>query len=326
MSGSPEGAGPDPSKTWLVTGAAGFLGSHVVEHLAGRGLPVVALDGLNWGRLDFLRPSLDRPGCALAVADVRDPSAVARVFEAFRPAYVVHLAALHYIPAAVADPPLAVGTNVMGTQVVLTAALAAGAERFVFASTGDVYPPARSPHREDDPTGPFNIYGLSKLQGEQLVALAARSNPERRFVVGRLFNLYGPRETNPHFLPELIKQVRDRPADPLRLGNLWPRRDLVPVADAARAVVAAVEAAPTGLSTVNVATGVAVSMQEVIDLIGEILGRPLRVETDPAKVRPVERDHLQADVRRLLAMIGWTPHADLRRGLAELLAAEGLRG
>jgi nucleoside-diphosphate-sugar epimerase len=73
---------------------------------------------------------------------------------------------------------------------------------------------------------------------------------------------------------------------------------------------------------VNVATGVAVSMQEVLDVIGELRGKPLTIETDPAKVRPVERGHLQADVTKLRAMIGWTPHADLRRGLTDLLAAE----
>jgi UDP-glucose 4-epimerase len=312
------------SRPWLVTGAAGFLGSHVVDYLSSRGTPVVALDGLQWGRLDFLRPALKRPGCTLAVADIRDPAAVRTVFEAFRPANVVHLAALHYIPAAMKDPALAIGSNVLGTQVLLSAAMAAGAERFWFASTGDVYPPSREPHREDDPTGPFNIYGLSKLQGEQLLALTAKSHPDARFVVGRLFNLYGPRETNPHFLPELLKQIAEDPGRTLRLGNLWPKRDLVPTADAARAVVASLEAAPPGLTTVNVATGVATSMQEVIDLIGKVLGKKLAVEMDPAKARPVERDHLQADVSRLRALIGWTPHADLERGVSELLAAEGL--
>jgi UDP-glucose 4-epimerase len=316
----------ESTRPWLVTGAAGFLVSHVVDHLCARGVRVIALDGLQWGRIDFLRQSLERPNCSLAVADIREPSAVRSVFEAFRPEYVVHLAALHYIPAAMRDPALAVSSNVLGTQVLLSSAIAAGVERFFFASTGDVYPPARVAHKEDDPTGPFNIYGLTKLQGEQLVALSARGNPERRFVVGRLFNLYGPRETNPHFLPELLAQVKDNPQKTLRLGNLWPKRDLVPVLDAARAVVAAVEAAPVGLTTVNIASGVAVSMAEVIDLIGELRGRRLSVETDPEKVRPVERDHLQADVSRLRALIGWSPHADLRRGLAELLADEGIPG
>jgi UDP-glucose 4-epimerase len=206
---------------------------------------------------------------------------------------------------------------------VLSAARAAQVERIWFASTGDVYVPNERPHHEiNSPTGPFNIYGLSKLMGEQLVALESRIRPHARFVVGRLFNLYGPRETNPHILPEIIGQIRDNPTAPLRLGSLWPRRDLVPVGDAARAVIATLDTAPTGITTVNVATGVAVSMQEVLDLIGELRGRPLAIETDPAKMRPVERGHLQADVTKLRAMIGWTPHADIRRALADLLTLE----
>src|SRR5262249_12162747 len=136
------------------------------------------------------------------------------------------------------------------------------------------------------------------------------------------FNLYGPRETNPHFLPEVLGQLRANPDAVLRLGSLWPRRDLVPVADAARAVIDLVDNAPVGRSTVNVASGVAVSMQEVLDMIGELRGKPLRIETDSAKVRPVERRHLQADVTALKKLIGWAPHSDLRRGIAELLAAE----
>ena len=121
----------------------------------------------------------------------------------------------------------------------------------------------------------------------------------------------------------MIKQLRERPGDPLRLGSLWPKRDMVPVADAARAVAAVVDAVGPGVTTVNVATGEARSMQEVLDAIGELRGKPLPVETDPAKVRPTERPHLQADVSWLRALIGWAPHADLRRGLADLLAAEG---
>ena len=118
-------------------------------------------------------------------------------------------------------------------------------------------------------------------------------------------------------------QLRSNPDAALRLGSLWPTRDLVPVADAARAVVATLEAATPGATTVNVATGVAVSIQHALALIGELRGKPLRIETDPAKVRPVERGHLRADVTKLREMIGWAPHADLRRGLADLLAAEG---
>ena len=308
---------------WAVTGAAGFLGSHVVELLLARGSAVLAVDDLSTGRADFLDPHRADPAFTLARQDIRDADALRTLFERHRPAAVVHLAALHYIPACNADPVRTISLNVLGTQCVLTAARAAGVERLFFASTGDVYAPDDRPHHETaSAVTPFGIYGLSKLMGEQLLALESRQRPEARFVVGRLFNLYGPRETNPHILPEILSQLRTQPHAPLRLGSLWPKRDLVPVADAARAVVELLDRCPPGLTTVNIGTGVAVSMQQVLDLIGELRGRPLAIETDPAKVRPVERGHLQADVTRLRELLGWTPHADLRRGLTDLLAAE----
>jgi UDP-glucose 4-epimerase len=160
--------------------------------------------------------------------------------------------------------------------------------------------------------------------GEQLIQLESRQRRQARFVIGRLFNLYGPRETNPHILPEILGQLRAQPQAPLRLGSLWPKRDLVPVADAARAVIELLERADPGVTTVNIATGVATSMQQVVEILSQLLGRPVPVETDPAKVRPVERPHLQADVTRLRERLGWVPHADLRRGLSELLQYEGL--
>jgi UDP-glucose 4-epimerase len=312
------------SRPWAVTGAAGFLGSHVVEQLIRRGKGVLAIDDLSVGRGEYLTPFRAANSFRLLRQDVRDRAALTAAFREYAPTAVIHLAALHFIPAAVADPAAAISLNVHGTQCVLTACRDAAVERLWFASTGDVYPPSESPHREDDRPGPFNVYGLSKLMGEQLIALEARQRPEARFVVGRLFNLYGPRETNPHILPEIVKQLRERPGEALRLGNVWPKRDLVPVADAARAVIEMLERAPAGVTTCNVASGEAASMAEVVGLIGELLGRPLPIHNDPSRVRPVERTHLQADVSRLRELLGWAPHADVRRGLAELLAAEGL--
>jgi UDP-glucose 4-epimerase len=193
---------------WLVTGAAGFLGSHVIEELLSRGARVVGVDNLGWGNPSHLSAFAGNRRFTSAKVDIREAAAVALVVKEFSPAYMIHLAALHYIPAATADPATTVSINVHGTQVMLSAAQTAGVERFFFASTGDVYRPAEQPHREDDAIEPFNIYGLSKLLGEKLVALASRERPQAHFVIGRLFNLYGPRETNAHILPEIIKQIR----------------------------------------------------------------------------------------------------------------------
>ncbi|HUI24949.1 MAG TPA: NAD-dependent epimerase/dehydratase family protein, partial [Candidatus Kryptonia bacterium] len=259
-----------------------------MEQLVARGTPVVALDSLEWGRESHLSPFSEFPGFQFERADIRDRDAIGAIFGRHRPAAVIHLAALHYIPAAVKDPVATVAINVLGTQTILSAADAVDVESFLLASTGDVYAPSDTPHREGDRLAPFNIYGLSKLCGEQLIALASDGNAAMRFVVARLFNLYGPRETNPHILPEIIAQLRNGSRQ-LRLGNIWPKRDLVPVRDAARALIELVQCAPAGVTTTNVATGRAWSIDEAIRIIGELLAEPIEVISDPAKTRASER-------------------------------------
>jgi UDP-glucose 4-epimerase len=311
-------------RTWAVTGAAGYLGSYVVEQLLARGTPVLAIDDLSTGRESHVSMHFANPLFTLAKQDIRDAAAMTALLEKHAPLAAIHLAALHFIPGCNADPPRTVSLNVHGTQCVLSACRAAGVERFYLASTGDTYVPDDTPHHEERSAtgGTMGIYGLSKLICEQLVALESKQRPEARFAVGRLFNLYGPRETNPHFLPEVLAQLNSDPEATLKLGSLWPKRDMVPVADAAKAIIHLLDVVPAGITTVNVAAGHAVSMQDVLDIIGELRGRKLAIETDPAKVRPVERGHLQADVAKLRSLIGWTPHTDLKRQLKELLEKE----
>jgi UDP-glucose 4-epimerase len=311
---------------WLVTGAAGFLGSHVVEQLLRRHVPVIGLDNLSSGKWEFLAPFASNQLFKFVCKDIRDEAGLVELFRRERPEVVIHLAALHFIPAAMRDPGLAVSLNVHGTQTLLSACRDSKVSRFWFSSTADVYKASDTAHHEQSsPIGPFNIYGVTKWMGEQLVHLESSVRPECHFVNGRLFNLYGPHETNPHILPEIIEQIRrGNHGGVLRLGNVTPKRDLVPVADAARAVIEVMEKSTSGVTTVNVGTGVSVSVEQVVERISTLIGKPIRIETDPAKVRAVERAHLQADVSALQSMIGWAPHGDLSRGLRELLVYEGV--
>ncbi|MGA8150810.1 MAG: NAD-dependent epimerase/dehydratase family protein [Terriglobales bacterium] len=312
------------SQPWLVTGAAGFLGSHVVEQLLLRQVPVIGVDNLSGGKWQFLAPFATNPLFKFACKDIRDELQLVELCRQERPVAVVHLAALHFIPAAMRDPGLAVSLNVHGTQTVLDAAREAGVRRFYYASTADVYRSSGEPHSETSEIGPFNIYGLTKWIGEQLIRLETSNRPECHFVIGRLFNLYGPRETNPHILPDIFAQLRNGNNGTLRLGNVTPKRDLVPVADAARAVIETVEKSSPGVTTVNIGTGLSVSMREVVELLSGLMGKSLHIETDPGKVRSVERPHLQADTGALKSLIGWAPHSDLSRGFRELLCSEGV--
>lgn len=311
---------------WLVTGSNGFLGHHVIKQLLAKKERVIALDNLSWGH-----KGLWEDKDFFCQVDLRDNQKVRDVIREYRPNKVIHLAALHFIPLAMKDPQLALDINVSATQSLLLALREekCDLDTFWFASTGDVYGPLETPlHEEDTPKAPFNIYGLSKLMGEMLISHEARFWPKARFIIGRLFNLYGSGETNPHILPEIIGQLKKSPDQALRLGNIWPKRDMVPVDEAANACIVMCQKAAelkNNVSTFNLATGMAYSMEELIQKIGQLRNKNITVEKDPQKVRSVERAHLQANVEHLKKFIGEaTPSGNLERGLKKLLIAEGM--
>jgi UDP-glucose 4-epimerase len=319
-------------ETWLVTGAAGFLGSHVIEKLVATDKKIIALDNLSWGHKDFIESYSKKYKGQLDFyqIDLRNFSELSAMIEKTKPTHVIHLAALHFIPAAIKNPSMAVDINVLGTQNLLQALREKSSVKALWmASTGDVYAPDEKPHHEQNSTiAPFNIYGLSKLMCEQLIHLEDRNTADTRFIIGRLFNLYGARETNPHILPEIIEQIKKNKGDiTLNLGNVWPKRDMVPVDEAAQCIIESVvkvSDSPKKVYCMNYATGNAVSMEEMIMAISKILNRKIVIQPDPAKIRSVERAHLQADVQSLKNFIGKTPGSDLINGLTKLLKAEQL--
>lgn len=312
-------------KKWCVTGAAGFLGSHVIEQLIQKDQSVLAIDDLSWGIEKHLEPLSKSKGNRFSKTDIRHEQKIEEELNVFRPDYIVHLAALHYIPEAIKNPTLALDINVRGTQSILKAARNCGYHTFFFASTGDVYEKTEADNDElQTPTQPYNIYGLSKLFGEGLVQLERSQYQEKKMVVGRIYNLIGPRETNPHIIPEIIKQLRiDK--NKLSLGNIWPTRDYVPVNECARAIIDLCSQTAEPLTTVNIATGVGQSVEILIQQIEKILGNSIVVEKDPNKVRSVERARLVANVTRLKKIIGWVPTSRVESILRELLQSEGFK-
>lgn len=314
--------------SWLVTGAAGFLGSHVIETLVREGKNVIAIDNLSWGHKNFLSQYENK--IKFYQIDITNKVELDKILKDTKPTNIIHLAALHFIPAAIQNPSVAININVLGTQILLQSLREnTNYKTFWFASTGDVYAPDEKAHHETKSLiSPFNIYGLSKLMGEQLIHLENKNYPQGRFIIGRLFNLYGSRETNPHILPEILGQIKKQTGDvKLQLGNVWPKRDMVPVNDAAKCIIKSLEKLLNdkhGVYCFNYATGSAVSMEEMIIEIGKILKRKIIIELDPKKVRSVERAHLQADVASLKDFLGFTPQSNLNMGLVALLQGEEL--
>ncbi len=221
----------------LVTGGAGFIGSHLVDLLLDSGAEVLVIDDFRLGK----RESLERAGSTgrLTVidGDIRRPEDL-RAVDAFRPDTVFHLAALHFIPYRNAHKQEALDVNVVGLHNVLRALSGAPLKAFVFPSSGAIYGFGDDPWPETAPPRPDEIYGLSKWLGEGVMARFHHDRPKVRTVVARIFNTYGPRETNPHVLPDIMKALGE--GKPIELGNLWPKRDLIFVTDTAAALVATV--------------------------------------------------------------------------------------
>lgn len=298
----------------LVTGGAGFIGSHLVERQVAAGEDVVVLDDLSRGRREWLPV-----GTELHELDVRDGAALWRALPEIAPETVVHLAAMHYIPAVEDAPKLAAEVNVNGTRILLDALAQRPPEVFLFASTAAVYPDRAGPIPESCAPGPIDLYGRTKLEGERLVEQFAEQTGARPIVV-RIFNVIGKRETNPHVVPEVVEQLREG-ASPLRLGNLDSRRDYTDVIDVAAALHRLLAAPSDAADTFNLGSGRPVSVAELVQTCEQVLGRPIEVLVEQRRLRAQDRAELVADASLLRETTGWKPVRSLHETLAELLTA-----
>lgn len=283
----------------FVTGVAGFVGRHLAQALAERGGTVVG---------GFLGHRPDVAGVELVEADVLAPAALGAVVRAAAPDVVVHLAGLSHVGESWQRPGDYFRVNVEGTENALDAA--AGA-RFVLASSAEVYgpvPAAEQPIREDRPVDPRTPYALTKAAAERLVV-------RRGGVVARVFNLIGAGQSASFALPAFAAQLAAIAASGgpgvLKVGNLSARRDFVHVADGAAALALLAESGRRG-ATYNVASGTATSIEEMLAGLLRVSGVPATVETDPARLRPVDNPVLCGDAAALRAL-GWSP----RRGVDE---------
>jgi UDP-glucose 4-epimerase len=286
-------------KKAIVTGGCGFIGSAAVDVLLTRGYEVYVIDNLSLGR--------DRWGHApvrpeLVMRDILDSEGLAHDFARIQPQLVLHMAAHHYIPFCEANPYEAYRLNVGGTLNVLEACRRSPIERFFFASSGDVYAPAFVPHREIDMVSPIYVYGHTKYLGEQLCAKFFETHVKGAAIIGRLFNATGPRETNPHLIPEVVRQIVSGKRV-IEVGNLWPKRDFVDVRSMASVIVDLTEKA-SGTEIVNVGSGIVQEIGAVLELLRAAAPHSVEIVSVPQRQRPNDRPYLCPDVARLKRLNG----------------------
>jgi UDP-glucose 4-epimerase len=299
----------------LVTGGAGFIGSAVVSALQQMGVEVTVVDDLSFGNRAFL----ELPDQQFHEFDIRDQGRLEELLHQVKPDWILHLAAVHFIPWCNAHPYESADINIRGTLSVLNAAKKFGRLKgLFFASTAAVYPICDVAVSEDFSPAPLDIYGLTKLTGEHLCH-EYHLQSQVPTVVCRFFNAFGPNETNPHLIPEIQQQVLAG-SRVLRLGNLTPKRDFIHTHDMARAVCALLKCFKGGFDVFNLGRGIEYSVTEIVDAFSTALGESVTIETDPAKVRKSDRLHLLADISKIKSFTGWEPQIGIEEGIATLVA------
>jgi dTDP-glucose 4,6-dehydratase len=307
----------EKDKTVLVTGAGGFIGSHLVEALLHAGYAVRALVHYNsrgsWGHLDSLNAEL-RARLEVRPGDVSDPYQMQTIVAGCDTVY--HLAALIGIPYSYQAPASYVATNVSGTLNILEAARSAGVRRVIVTSTSEVYGTARyAPIDEEHPLQAQSPYAASKIAADKLAESFYRSFG-LPVVVLRPFNTYGPRQSARAVIPTVLSQALSG-APEIVLGNLEPRRDLTFVEDTARAFVLAGQAQGIEGQVIHFGQGSAISVRELAERCLAAAGSRARIVSSSERERPEgsEVELLLCNPAKARSLLGWTPQIPLDEGL-----------
>ncbi|MCL6598709.1 MAG: NAD-dependent 4,6-dehydratase LegB [Alicyclobacillus macrosporangiidus] len=307
----------------LVTGADGFIGSHLTETLVRRGHDVRAFVYYNsfnsWGWLDA-SPAEIRSEIEVFSGDIRDPHGVKEAMKGCDIVY--HLAALIAIPYSYHSPDTYVDTNIKGTLNVLQAARELGTEKVVHTSTSEVYGTAQFvPITEDHPLQGQSPYAATKIGADQLAISFYRSFGTPVTIV-RPFNTYGPRQSARAVIPTIITQIASGQTR-IRLGSVHPTRDFNYVKDTVNGFIAAGESDATIGEVIHFGSDHEISIGDLAYLIAEVMGRPIEIVTDEQRIRPKlsEVERLWADNSKAKRLLGWNPayagRDGLKRGLEE---------
>jgi nucleoside-diphosphate-sugar epimerase len=296
----------------LVTGGAGFIGSAIVRQLLSDGAKVVCFDNYLFGRPDYvagLSGDLE-----IVHGDILDTWKLNLIIKAYAINYIIHCAGDTYVPSSYEMPKRFFEINVFGTYNVLMAARTNNIKRVLYLSSTEVYGKCTADKiAENAPLEPVNTYAVSKLAADQL---CVTMHVEHRIpvVIARIFNSFGPRETHPYVIPEIITQLNR--SNVLCLGNIKAERDLTYVNDTARAIIAILRSDISDGDIVNIGSGKPYSIEWLAYAIAEIMGVSIsEIVQDPNRIRRNDIDRFCCDNSKLRFYTDWQPRIPIKEGL-----------
>lgn len=305
-------------KKALIIGAAGFVGSYLIDHIQKHCIWSIVVTKMPQERLTL-------QGADVCDLDIMDPAAITELLEEKRPDYIFHLAAQSSVAVSWKNPGLTVDVNIKGSLNVLDAVRKLDYKpRVLLIGSGEEYGHLRQdevPVGEDNVLRPGNIYAATKACQNMLGAIYARAYGMDVLMV-RAFNHVGPNQSPIFVVADFCRQAAEielgmrEPV--IRVGNLSARRDFSDVRDVVRAYAALMEKGKAG-ETYNVGAGKAVEIRRILDMILSLAKKEIRVETDPARMRPVDVPVIEADIRKLQACTGWRTEIPLEKTIEETL-------
>ncbi len=308
------------SKKILVTGAGGFIGSHLCEKLAKNGYNVRALihynSRNNWG---WLENSPLKKDIEIKTGDIRDFDSVKKIVTDCEQVY--HLAALIGIPYSYESPLAYVKTNIEGTYNVLEASRQFDLRKVLITSTSEVYGTAKvTPIKEDHPLQPQSPYSASKI-GADNISLSYFNSFKTPVVIARPFNTYGPRQSARAIIPTIITQLLDGNKS-ISLGNLEPKRDLTFVGDTVTGLIAIANSDSLLGKVVNIGTGQTISIKDIYEKISDIIGYKAEIIQDKKRIRPESSEVMLLESNNTLLKNagGWKPEISIDEGLKQTIA------
>ncbi|MCL5071856.1 MAG: GDP-mannose 4,6-dehydratase [Actinobacteria bacterium] len=302
------------NKKVLITGGAGFIGSHLTEFFLAKGYAVLVLDNFFSGKREYLPKDNN---LTIVKGDILDFKLMQKEIVNFNPSIVYHLAAMHYIPLCNLKPYLTIRVNVVGVNNLLTICEKLKLKSLVFASTGAIYKEQQANLTEESAIEPQDIYSITKYTAEYLVKLYYQKT-KQNVIIARLFNVFGPRETNPHILPSIIEQIQ-KGSKIIKIGNLHTKRDYIHVEDVVRALYLIGTKKLDDFEVFNIGFGKERSVMDIIKICKTITKKDLKIVQLQSLVRSQDRISQLANITKIKKKLKWIPRQTIETYLNHVL-------